>query len=329
MNTQLTRLRQNALSRDLVAEFGLTLRSLIQPYFIAPEGADSQPISGFTRVHLWSTQDLARQMERDVEKGVRYFLLFGSSVPSARVQLGADFAWNELPIVAALIQLRRIFGEAIWLGADVCLCPYSPHGHCGIFEGKHLNHGLTLELLSRQAEALARAGVDAVAPSDMMEGRVGAIRRHLDATGFKRTAILSYSVKYHSHYYGPFRDAFQSSPSLHEVPDRRGYQMDYRSASESLIEVEHDQAEGADLILVKPALAYLDILALVAKQSKIPVLAYNVSGEYEMVHRLAAAGFCSVRELASENLVAMRRAGARAIVTYFASQAAEEGWFLA
>ncbi len=316
------RLRSTSALRGMVAETTLSLSQLIQPYFLSDRSQGSEPIAGFTGVNRWSEESLVRCIELDRERGLSNFLLFGAT--EQKDSKGSQGVATDKGIVPVLKRLKREFGESIVLYTDVCLCPYTSHGHCGVWNGREVENDPSVEILSQIATAHAEAGADFVAPSDMMDGRVGALRQKLDSAGFERTGILAYTAKYASQYYGPFREALDSAPE--KGSDRRGYQMDFRNRREALRELRLDVAEGADMVMVKPALAYLDIVSQFKSQSDLPVVAYSVSGEYQMVKLLSQAGLADEQLLALENLTAIRRAGADAVITYFASTAAEKGW---
>lgn len=318
------RLRRSAALRDLVHEVDLKLEHLIQPYFVAEGAKTVEPIQGFTGINRYGIDALSARLEKDLERGVKSFLLFGKAAEKDAVGSGAYAEKGLVP--EALRALRKRLGKAPLLITDVCLCPYTSHGHCGVVKNGEVDNDASLEPLSRMALTHAQAGADIVSPSDMMDGRVGAIRKELDRNGFSSTAILAYTAKYASAYYGPFREALDSSPSGDGGSDRSTYQMDFRNGREALRELALDQAEGADMVMVKPALAYLDIIAEFRRAAEVPVVAYSVSGEYEMVKRLAQAGMCDEKKLALENLTAIRRAGASAVITYYASEGAEKGW---
>lgn len=315
------RLRASASVRALVAQTTLRVDHLIQPYFVAEHEVDREPIAGFTDVHRFGIDALTEAIATDLVHGVRHFLLFGSS--RERDARGSAASAADSRVAQALRALRARLGRAPTLFTDVCLCSYTSHGHCGVVTDAQVDNDATLPRLADVACAHAAAGADFVAPSDMMDGRVGAIRGALDAAGFAGVGILAYTAKYASAYYGPFRNALDSSP--HGF-DRAGYQMDPRNRREAMRELDLDVMEGADLVMVKPALAYLDVVSDLAAASTVPVCAYSVSGEYEMVKQMARAGLADERALAVENLTAIRRAGAQAIVTYFASTIAREGW---
>lgn len=323
MNERPRRLRRSALIRELVQETSLSLNQLVQPYFLASDSTAKEPIAGFTGINRWGTDLLSRQMEKDLERGVKSFLLFGAGVH--KNELGGE-AYSEKGMVPqALRTLKARFGQNALLITDVCLCPYTSHGHCGLIDTQgEISNDSSLEPLAKMSLVHAAAGADFVAPSDMMDGRVGFIRRHLDEKGHPNVGILAYTAKYASSYYGPFREALASSPQ--GGSDRSSYQMDFHNRRDALRELKLDLAEGADIVMVKPALAYLDVISAFAVESTVPVAAYSVSGEYEMVKRLAAAGMADERRMATENLVAIRRAGAQVIITYYASEMAEKGW---
>jgi porphobilinogen synthase len=251
---------------------------------------------------------------------VLLFGLAGDGEKTPRGELSADSAGAVQRGVEAL---KREFGDELLVITDVCLCAYTDHGHCGVLEGDRVRNDPSLPLLAEMALSHARAGADIVAPSDMMDGRVGAIRDTLDAGGFEETAIMAYSVKYASAYYGPFRDAADSAPGK---GDRQGYQMDLRNAREAEREVLLDEAEGADLVMVKPALAYLDVISRVRAASRLPLAAYNVSGEYSAVKAAAERGWLDEARIVRENLLAIARAGADVVITYHARDALRGGW---
>lgn len=326
------RLRGSVVVRDLVAERSLDLSKLIQPYFIKNQPNAEEPINGFTGVSRWGVEKLLKRVEADRERGVKSFLLFGE-VESQHKDAKGMAAISEKSLVAATVRtLKKHFGKDIVLFTDVCLCPSTDHGHCGVIGEGTVENDPSLDLLVQMAMSHADAGADFVAPSDMMDGRVGAIRRALDGRAHQNVGILAYTAKYASAYYGPFREALGSSPSSPKPgtgvgpEDRATYQMDFRNELEAMRELRLDVAEGADMVMVKPALAYLDIIAKFKQSTELPVVAYSVSGEFEMVKQMAKAGLADERKLAIENLTAIRRAGADIIITYFATEFAEKGW---
>jgi porphobilinogen synthase len=313
--TRLRRLRRTGALRSLVRETRLDVSDLVMPLFVAPEALPNEALPGMSR---HTVDGLVREVDELVAAQIPAVILFG--VPDAKDDEGSG-AWDEDGIVQqGLRALRGRFPELLLL-TDVCLCEYTAHGHCGVLAGDEVDNDATLELLARTAVSHVEAGADAVCPSDMMDGRVGAIRRALDEAGRQQTPIVAYSAKYASAFYGPFRDAADSAPAF---GDRRGYQMDPGNVREALRECELDLAEGADVIMVKPALPYLDVLRAARERFDVPLAAYNVSGEYAMVKAAAAHGWLDERDAALESLTAIKRAGADVVVTYWAKEAA--GW---
>ncbi|TMK95876.1 MAG: porphobilinogen synthase [Actinobacteria bacterium] len=306
--TRLRRLRRTPALRGLVRETRLHLDDFVMPLFVAPEPLRNDALPALGRHSL---ETLPREVEELVEAGVRAVILFG--IPETKDE-EATGAWDEDGIVQrALRDLRSRFPELV-LVTDVCLCEYTSHGHCGVVRDGEVVNDESLELLVRTAESHVEAGADVVAPSDMMDGRVGAIREALPDT-----PILSYAAKYASAFYGPFREAADSAPAF---GDRRGYQLDPANVREALRECELDLAEGADALMIKPALPYLDVLRAVRERFDAPLAAYNVSGEYAMVKAAAAAGHLDERQAALESLTAIKRAGADLVVTYWTKEIA-------
>ncbi|MFS8608039.1 MAG: porphobilinogen synthase, partial [Gammaproteobacteria bacterium] len=273
--------------------------------------------------HLHGIENLLRQIESDRKLGIRAVLLFGHPEEGTKSPDGAAAAAANGAVQRAVERLKREHGDELIVMTDVCLCAYTSHGHCGIVKDGYVDNDASLKPLVDAALSHARAGADVVAPSDMMDGRVGAIRDALDAHGFEHVALLSYAVKYASAYYGPFREAADSAP---EHGDRKTYQMDCRNVREALRESELDTDEGADMLMVKPALAYLDVIRSVREISDLPLAAYNVSGEYSAVKAAAANGWLDEPAIVRENLIAIRRAGADQIITYHARDALSGGW---
>jgi porphobilinogen synthase len=304
--TRLRRLRRTAALRDLVRETNLEVDDLVMPLFVAPEPLPNERLPGLSR-HSLTT--LEREVADLVRVGVRAVLLFG--IPEAKDEEGSG-AWIDDGVVQQALRLLRPRFPELLLITDVCLCEYTSHGHCGVIADGAVDNDASLELIVRTAVSHVDAGADVVAPSDMMDGRVGAIREQL-----AQTPIIAYSAKYASAFYGPFRDAAGSAPSF---GDRRGYQMDPGNVREALRECELDVAEGADMLMVKPALPYLDVVRAVRDRFDLPLAAYNVSGEYAMVKAAAAAGDLDERTAALESLTAIRRAGADVIFTYWAKE---------
>jgi len=316
--TRLRRLRRTGRLRALVRETRLDLADFVQPLFVCPGEGVVRPLEGLPGIAQRSVDELCREVEEASALGVSSVLLFG--IPEEKDDEGTG-AYDEDGIVQrALRELRGRFPELV-LMTDVCLCEYTAHGHCGVLEDGEIANDLSLELLARTAVSHAEAGADAVCPSDMMDGRVGAIRTALDEGGFAETPIVSYAAKYASAFYGPFREAAESTPAF---GDRRGYQMDPANVREALRECALDVAEGADVLIVKPALPCLDVIRAVRERFDLPVGAYNVSGEYAMVKAAAARGWLAEREAALESLGAIKRAGADIVVSYWTKELA--GW---
>lgn len=273
-------------------------------------------------IFQYSPDKVMEHVETMVEEGITSFILFG--IPKTKDEIGSTASDPNGPVAQTVRLLKEAYGSKVTLYADVCLCEYTSHGHCGIIEeGGRISNDLTLPHLSKAALAYAEAGADWVAPSNMMDHRVSSLRDELDENGFKHTAILSYSAKFASNYYGPFRDAAESPP---QFGDRKSYQIDFRSPSQAIREVIADEIQGADATMVKPALAYLDMIAHVRAQTRLPLYAYNVSGEYAMVKFGARQGLFEEKAMVLENLMAMRRAGADLIISYHAVDIAQHGW---
>jgi len=311
------RLRTTERLRRLVRETRLAPEQLVLPLFVVPGRGKAVEVPSMPGVKQWSVDRVSEEASRAFDVGVRSVILFG--IPESKDAQGSD-AWRADGIVQqALGALRRDLPE-LTLITDVCMCEYTDHGHCGLLEGETVANDPTLELLAREAVSHARAGADVVAPSDMMDGRVGAIRAALDDAGFASIPILSYAVKYASGLYGPFRDAAQSTPAF---GDRRSYQMDPPNVREALRELALDLDEGADLVMVKPALSNLDVIAAVRAACQVPVAAYQVSGEYAMIKAAGANGWIDEARVVDESLIAIRRAGADLILSYFAISAAQ------
>jgi len=305
---RLRRFRRNAQLRGLVRETRLSLDQLVMPLFVAPEPLRNDALPAMSR---FTVDGVVREVEELVRLGVQAVILFG--IPAEKDEQ-ATGAWEEDGIVQqALRALRPRFPELVLL-TDVCLCEYTSHGHCGVIVDGEVANDASLEVLARTAVSHVEAGADVVAPSDMMDGRVAAIREGLDEHGFESTPILAYSAKYASAFYGPFREAADSTPAF---GDRRGYQMDPANVREALRECELDVEEGADAIMIKPALPYLDVIRAAREAFDVPVGAYNVSGEYAMVKAAAQAGWLDERQAALESLTAIKRAGADLIISYW------------
>jgi porphobilinogen synthase len=312
--TRLRRLRRTSALRSLVRETRLDLDDFVLPVFVAPEPLRNDALPALSRL---TVDELVAEAEQCVALGVSALLLFG--LPEEKDEQGSG-AWEDDGIVQQALRAVRSRVPGLVLITDVCLCEYTSHGHCGVLDGEEVANDETLELLARTAVSHAEAGADAVAPSDMMDGRVGALRRALDDAGFESTPILAYSAKYASAFYGPFREAADSAPAF---GDRRGYQMDPANVREALRECEQDIREGADLVMVKPALPNLDVIRAVRERFDLPVAAYNVSGEYAMLKAAGAAGWLDEQAAAVESLTAIKRAGADIVVSYWTKELAD------
>jgi len=317
------RLRRSRILRDLVRETDLDASRLILPHFVLPAAKGCEAIPSMPGIERYGREDLLRRAAKDLELGIESVLLFGLAGDGEKTARGEGSASESGAVQRAVSALKAEFGESLLVFTDVCLCAYTDHGHCGVLEGDEVRNDPSLPLLAEMALSHARAGADVVSPSDMMDGRVAAIRDRLDESGFETTAIMAYSAKYASAYYGPFREAADSAPGK---GDRQGYQMDLRNGREAVRESLLDEAEGADLLMVKPALAYLDVIARVRAASRLPLAAYNVSGEFSAVKAAAERGWLDEARVVRENLFAMRRAGADVIITYHARDAMEGGW---
>lgn len=315
------RLRHHPLLRDLVRETRLTAGELILPLFVRPGRGVRREIAALPGHYQLSVDTLVEEVGRARDLGLRAFLLFG--IPEHKDATGSSALDEQGIIPQALRALRQAYGESVLLITDECFCEYTDHGHCGVLADygrrRDVDNDATLPLLAEQCVCHARAGADMVAPSGMLDGMVGAIRRGLDAAGFTWLPIMSYAAKYASSFYGPFREAAESAP---QFGDRGGYQMDPANRAEALREVALDLEEGADLVMVKPALAYLDVIYCVKERFGVPVAAYNVSGEYALVQAAAQKGWLDERRTVLEILTSIKRAGADLIITYHAREAA-------
>jgi porphobilinogen synthase len=315
--TRLRRFRRTAALRELVREVRVDVRDLVYPLFACPGEGIERPLEGLAGIAQRSVDRLCEEAEAAAGLGIGAVLLFG--IPEEKDE-AASGAYDDDGIVQQALRALRDRVPGLVLLSDVCLCEYTSHGHCGVVDGDEVVNDLSLELLAQTAVSHAQAGAAAVCPSDMMDGRVGAIRAALDTEGFEQIPIVSYAAKYASAFYGPFREAAESAPSF---GDRRGYQMDPANAREALRECELDVSEGADALMIKPALPSLDVIAAARARFDLPIFAYNVSGEYAMVRAAAARGWLDERQAALESLTAIKRAGADVIVTYWAKEAAE------
>jgi porphobilinogen synthase len=313
--TRLRRLRRSDRLRSLVRETRLDLDDFVFPVFVGPE---TEPNPELPALGRHSVDDLVAEAEEVARLGVKALILFG--IPEEKDADGSG-AWDDDGVIQQALRALRETSPGLVLLTDVCLCEYTSHGHCGVLDGDEVDNDATVELLARTAVSHAAAGADAVAPSDMMDGRVGAIRSALDEHGYPETPIVSYAAKYASAFYGPFREAADSTPAF---GDRRGYQLDPANVREALRECELDVVEGADVLLVKPALPNLDVIRAARERFDLPVGAYNVSGEYAMLKAAGAKGWLDERQAALESLTAIARAGADLVVSYWTKELA--GW---
>ena len=313
---RLRRLRQSERMRSLVAETAVRTDKLIYPIFVRYGENVKEEIESMPGVYRYSIDRLGEIADEVLAAGIGGVLLFG--IPEHKDACGSG-AWDEDGVVPRAVRFLKEYcakrGKNLLIIADICLCEYTSHGHCGMLEGGAVDNDKSLPLHAKAALAAARAGADIVAPSSMMDGVVAAIRAALDGAGYANTPILGYSAKFASAFYGPFRDAADSSP---QSGDRKGYQMDFRNGREALRELAADEAEGADMLMVKPGLAYLDVLSAARKNTLLPLAVYNVSGEYSMVKAAAAAGMLDERRIVTEILTAFFRAGADIVITYHA-----------
>ena len=311
------RLRISSGMRDLVRETELSVRDFVYPIFVVPGEKIKEEIPSMPGCFHYSVDQVAALAHEIAARGIRAVEVFG--LPAYKDEDGSS-AWDmESPVQRAIAAIKDAVPDLLVVG-DVCLCQYTTHGHCGHLTGHYVNNDRTLALLQKVAVSQAKAGADIVAPSDMMDGRIAAIREALDENKFENTSIMSYAVKYASGYYGPFRDAADSTPAF---GDRRQYQMDPANVREALKETALDVEEGADIIMVKPALAYLDVVRRVYEVTDRPIAVYNVSGEYAMVKAAAANGWIDEQRIVLETLTGMKRAGAKIIITYHALDAAD------
>jgi porphobilinogen synthase len=310
------RLRKSEKLRQLIRETTLTAGNLIYPLFVGPGTNVVRPVASMPGVAQLSVDRAVLECRETAALGIPAVILFG--IPEIKDALGSEASIGNGVVQQAIRAIKDSVPDLLVV-TDVCLCEYTDHGHCGLIKNGGVDNDSTLELLAQEALSHAQAGADIVAPSDMMDGRVGAIRRVLDTNGFDQVAIMAYAAKYASAFYGPFREAAESTP---QFGDRRSYQMDPANTDEALREVELDIQEGADIVMVKPALAYLDVIYRVKQQFGYPVAAYNVSGEYSMIKAAGSNGWIDEERIMVEVLLSIRRAGADMILTYFAKQLA-------
>lgn len=310
------RLRTSSALRDLVRETQLSVDDLIAPIFVKEAIEGKEEVSSMPGVFQHSLASLGEEIEHILSLGIKAVILFG--IPSEKDERGSQ-AWNDKGIVQqAIAQIKRQAPHLIVI-ADTCLCEFTSHGHCGLLDGSLVDNDASLEILGKVALSQVKAGADIIAPSNAMDGFVAYIRQVLDEAGFQAVPIMSYSIKFASSYYGPFRDAGESAPAF---GDRKTYQMDPANRMEALREAQSDQEEGADFLMVKPALAYLDILRELRQRSSLPLVAYNVSGEYAMIKAAGQNGWIDEKAVVLETLLGMKRAGADLIISYFAKDVA-------
>lgn len=318
MSIRPRRLRKGELLRKMVRETRVDESSLIYPMFVKEGTNQKEEIPTMPGQYRYTVDRVSEQLDALLDAGVTSVMLFG--IPDHKDEVGSS-AWAEDGIIQKALQaIKREYADQLYVITDVCMCEYTSHGHCGMLCGCEVDNDKSLELLSRTALSHIQAGADMVAPSDMMDGRVRAIRTTLDANGYETAPIMSYAVKYASAFYGPFRDAAGSAPSF---GDRRGYQMDYHNSREGIKEALLDVEEGADIIMVKPAMSYLDVVAKVKEAIHLPVAAYSVSGEYAMIKAGAALGYIDEEKIICETAVAAYRAGVDLYLTYYAPEIAK------
>lgn len=315
------RLRKNQLVRDMIAETKLSKDMFVYPYFVVPGTQIAHPIEAMPGISHFSIDLLIKDVERGLQLGVNKIMLFGVGDEKSA---DAKSAYDPNSIVPqAVRELKKTFGDDLYIITDVCVCSYTNHGHCGIMHNDYIDNDLSVDLISRMALTHAEAGADMLAPSDMMDGRVAAIRARLDAQNFVNTGIMSHTTKFASAYYGPFREAADCAPNK---GDRKAYQMDFRNIAESRREAFLDEQEGADILMVKPGLAYLDVIAALKAQSDLPIACYNVSGEYSMIKAAAQRNWIDEQKVVMETMYAFARAGASVITTYHLRDMVENKW---
>lgn len=313
---RLRRLRRTEYIRDLVSQTQISVKDLVMPYFVMEGEKKKEPINSMPGIYRLSLDCLLEEAKEVRELGIRAILLFG--LANKKNEVGSSAFSEDGVVQRAIREIKKEIKDMVVI-TDVCLCGYTSHGHCGIVRERNgirfIDNDATLEILGKIALSHAKAGADFVAPSSMMDGQVKTIREILDKNGFEDVGILSYSAKYASNFYGPFRDALNSAP---QFGDRKTYQMDYRNSNEALREIGQDIEEGADIVMIKPALCYLDIICRAKERFNVPIAGYNVSGEYAMIKKLSEGDELKERELVFEVLTAIKRAGADIIITYFA-----------
>ena len=305
----------------MIAETRSSKDMFIYPYFVVPGKKVIHKIDAMPGINHFSIDELLKDAEKGLKLGVNKILLFGVGEEKTK-DASSSFSNNSI-VVKAVKELKKKFANDIYVITDVCVCAYTTHGHCGILHDDHVHNDSSVEVLAKMALAHAQAGADMVAPSDMMDGRVGAIREILDGDGFENTALMSYAIKFASAYYGPFREAADSAP---QKGDRKSYQMDFRNGREALKEGLLDETQGADILMVKPALAYMDVISNLRAHTLLPVACYNVSGEYSMVKAAAQKGWIDEQKIVMENFHSLARAGADIIISYHTREMLEKNW---
>jgi len=315
------RLRKSPILREMVAETRLSKDMFIYPYFVVPGKNVVHGIDAMPGVNHFSVDTLLKDVEKSLSLGINKVLLFGVGEEKTE---DASSSYDKHSVVAnAVRELKKEFADDLYVITDVCTCAYTTHGHCGILKHDYVQNDKTVDVLAKMALSHAQAGADMIAPSDMMDGRILGIREKLDQHNLENTAIMSYSIKFASAYYGPFREAADSAPGK---GDRKAYQMDFRNPRETMRESALDEQEGADILMVKPALAYLDVIKSLRESTDLPVACYNVSGEYSMVKAAGAKGWIDEQKVIMENMYAFSRAGANIIITYHAREIMEKSW---
>ncbi len=315
------RLRKNSIVREMIAETRLSKDMFIYPYFVVPGSGVTKAIDAMPGINHFSVDTLLKDVELGLNLGVNKIMLFGVGDEKSE---DAHAAYDPNSLVPRTVrELKKSFGDDLYLVTDVCVCSYTTHGHCGIMRDDYIQNDLSVELIAKMALNHADAGADMLAPSDMMDGRVAAIRTKLDNGGFVNTAIMSHATKFASAYYGPFREAADCAPNK---GDRKAYQMDFRNGIEAVREAVIDEDEGADVLMVKPALAYLDVISRLRENTGLPIACYNVSGEYSMVKAAAQKGWIDEQKVVMETMHAFARAGASIITTYHIRDIVENNW---
>ncbi|MGN7205473.1 porphobilinogen synthase [Pedobacter sp. SAFR-022] len=315
------RLRKNPIVREMVAETRLSKDMFIYPYFIVPGTGVKHAIDAMPGVHHFSIDTLIKDVENGLKYGINKIMLFGVGDEKSE---DARSAYHDHSLVPTAVRaLKKQFGDDLYVVTDVCVCSYTTHGHCGIMHDDYVQNDATVELIAKMSLTHAQAGADLLAPSDMMDGRILAIRNLLDSNGYVNTGIMSHATKFASAYYGPFREAADCAPSK---GDRKAYQMDFRNGKEAVREALIDESEGADILMVKPALAYLDVIADLKQQCDVPIACYNVSGEFAMIKAAAEKGWIDEQKVVMETMYAFARAGASVITTYHIKDIVENNW---